>query len=74
MGIETNTVLEFLNNLWGLGTALQRHNLFPEKELSGLSPNFHIYVTESDSIRYNKLEARQVFSKILMIKSHEWNI
>jgi hypothetical protein len=34
--------------------ALQRHNtenskqLFPEKELRGLSPNFHIHVSVSD--------------------------
>ena len=37
----------------GIVTALQRHNtenskqIFPEKELHGLSPNFHIHVSVS---------------------------
>jgi hypothetical protein len=36
------------------GAALQRHNtenlkqIFPEKELRGLNPNFHIHVSVSD--------------------------
>jgi hypothetical protein len=38
----------------GIVTSLQRHNtenskhIFPEKELPGLSPNFHINVSVSD--------------------------
>ena len=42
---------EAFKDSWLANTALQRHNtenlkhMFPEKELRGLSPNFHIYVS-----------------------------
>jgi hypothetical protein len=45
----------YMSSRHGVAVAtLQRHNtqnskqIFPEKELSGLSPNFHIHVSVSD--------------------------
>jgi hypothetical protein len=42
------------NQVYCIDNTLQRHNtenlkqIFPEKELRGLSPNFHIHVSVSD--------------------------
>ncbi len=47
-------VCEYLANLLVSGPTLQRQNaeylklIFPEKEYWGLSPNFHIHVSESE--------------------------
>jgi hypothetical protein len=50
---STKCTVQFMRD-WFMRAALQRHNtdnskqIFPERELRGLNPNFHIHVSLSD--------------------------